>query len=76
MRPGELKATRIEPDSGVLVTGSRRNAAAVHGSAWLVLVTVRGEDGTFCQVALPTEKARELAGELVQHADLLEGKLW
>jgi hypothetical protein len=72
-RPGALEATRIEPASGILVTGSRGGAAR---GAWPERGTVRGEDGTFCQVPLPIEAARKLAGELTEMADTLEGRVW
>lgn len=72
-RPGTLDAARVEPASGILVTGSRGTA---RGGCWAVLCTVRGEDGTFCQVALSIEDARRLAAELVEMADVLEGRIW
>lgn len=73
MRPGELEATRIEPASGILVCGSRCHSG---NGAWQVLATVRGADGTLCQVPLTADAARELAAELVDMADVLDGKMW
>lgn len=85
-RPGELEAARIAPASGIVVTGSRGNARPSGGatasgclsaaSNWAVLCTVRGEDGSFCQAALTPAAARQLAGELVDLADVLEGHIW
>lgn len=60
------------PDGGLLVTGSRGRC----GGGWLILVTVRGEDGSFTQACLTTDQAREQAAELIQMADVLEGKVW
>ena len=85
-RPGTLEAARVEPASGILVTGSREVPGPLPpdgylrdrraGRGWFVLATVRGEDGTFCQVALTPGAARKLAGELVELADVLEGHVW
>jgi hypothetical protein len=70
-----------DPESGILVSGSRGAAAgAGRGRCWRgpwqVLALVNGEGGELCQVALTPERARELAAELVDMADVLEGKVW
>lgn len=59
-------------DGALCVTGSRAKC----GGGWLILVTVRGEDGSFTQVALTTEEARRQAKDLIDMADVLEGNIW
>jgi hypothetical protein len=63
------------PPPGIALCGSRFNGVGSRG-LWQVLATVRGDDGARCQVALTPERARELADELVELADILEGKRW
>lgn len=61
---------------GLCVTGSRRDPLGRHSSGWLILVTVRGEDGAFTQVAMTPAEARRQAAELIDKADVLEGIVW
>lgn len=63
------------PEGGLCVTGSRSHPAG-RSSGWLVLIAVTGEDGTFTQVCLTTDDAREQARQLIEMADVLEGKVW
>lgn len=74
-RPGALEATApFAPTSGLIVCGSRDQRR--QGGGWLVLVTVSGERGELCQVAIPPEAARRAARELVDMCDVLEGIKW
>ncbi len=70
-RPGELDAARMVPASGLIICGARRD-----GGPWQVLCSVRGADGTCCQVPMSLAEARKAIAELSDMIEIIEGKEW